>query len=88
MSKIMNSVKKLQHELAKFIFSKTYPEHTFSHLYRRKFEVILVMNIPKGSLRRIKELDLHVNNPSDEVNKRQEVYAKTALLIFYLCRKR
>ena len=45
------------------------------------------MNIPKGSLCSIRELDSHVDNPSDEVNKDKELYAKIALLMFYLCKK-
>ena len=69
-------------------FQKYIQSKNFSHLCRRKFEVIPVMNIPKGSLCSIRELDLNTDNPSEEVETRQELYAKIALLVFYPCRKK
>ena len=40
----------MQHQRGSLKFAETHPGHEFSHLRRRKFEVIPVVNIQKGSL--------------------------------------
>ena len=83
-----NEVEQVQNEAAKFKFAETHPGHDFSHLRRRKFEFIPVMNIQKGSLCSIKELNLNSDDLTKEVSAKRESYAKIALLMFCPCREK
>lgn len=60
----------------------------FFHLHRRKFEVISVVKIQKGSLCSIQELDLSNDSPTDDVIEERESHANMALLMFYPCRQK
>ena len=66
----------VQHEQAKLVFPASHPGHEFSHLRRRRLDVIPVLNIQKGSLCSIEDLNLNSDAVSNKVNEKQESYAK------------
>ena len=45
-----NESTQVQNEPNKLVFAESHPGHDFSHLRRRNFQVIPVLNIQKGSL--------------------------------------
>ena len=69
-------------------FAKTHPGGQFSYLKKRKFEVILIISIPKGSMCRIKDLDLDNRASSTHVTEMRESYTKFALLMFHPYREK
>ena len=73
----------VQNEQAKLVFPASHPGHEFSHLRRRRLDVIPVLNIQKGSLCGIEDLNLNSDVVSNEVNEKRESYAKMALLMFH-----
>ena len=73
----------VQNEEAKLVFAASHPGQEFSHLRRRKLEVIPVLNIQKGSLCSIEDLNLNSDAVSNEDNEKRESYAKMALLMFH-----
>ena len=70
--------------LMEYPFIANHPGHEFSYLQQRKFEVIPVILMPKGSIYRIEELEMSADSPTAAALNKQENYAKTALLMFLL----
>ena len=64
-------------------FSEGHPGREFSHLARRKFEVIPRVSIPVKELCRIKELEITNSSPSKDVIKKREMYSLNAMLQFF-----
>ena len=62
---------------------ETHPGEHFLYRKKRKFEVIPIINLPKGSMCRIKDLDLDNKALSTHVTDMRESYAKFALLMFH-----
>ena len=69
-------------------FARTHPGQQFSYLRQRKFEVILIIYISKGSMCRIQDLDLGNQTPPTRVNEMRESYTNFALLMFHPYRKK
>ena len=72
----------VQNEQAKLVFAASHSGNDFSHLRRRKLDVIPVLNMQKGSLCSIEDLNLNNDAVSNKDNKKRESYAKMALLMF------
>jgi hypothetical protein len=67
----------------KYKFKETHPGLNFSHLIQLKFPSIPRIELPKGKLCPLNELDLKCTNPPHHVVGKREMYAKIALLMFY-----
>ena len=64
----VNDLSQVQNEPNKLVFAESHHGHDFSHLRRQNFQVIPVLNIQKGSLCSIKELDLNSDALTDKFN--------------------
>ena len=69
-------------------FTETHPGGRFLYLKKRKFEVVLMINLPKRSMCRIKDLYLDNMALFTHVTENRESCAKFVLLMLYPCRKK
>ena len=63
-------------------FTGDHPGKDFAYLSKLTHAKVPITSIPEGSLCRLEELDISNTNPSPDVIKRREEYAKIALLMF------
>ena len=66
-------------------FIDEHPGHEFSHLQKRKHEVIPVTFLEKDTICRIQELEIGSSMPSASAVGNGEVYAKTAMMMCLPC---
>lgn len=64
-------------------FLDTHPGHEFSRLSKLKYQTIPKISYQQGNLCSMKELDLQNKRSTKESRPKRELYAKTALLMFY-----
>ena len=65
-----------------FNFAAEHPSHKIMAVTKRKKEIIPMINVSK-LLPNIKDLNIAETNPTTEVTRQREQYAKIALLLFY-----
>ena len=68
--------------LNEYPFMDSHPGYEFSHLEKRKHEVMPVISLPAGSICRIKDLEMCSSEPFTSALEKRERYARTALIMF------
>ena len=67
----------------KYVFSEEHPGCKYSHLSKLVLSVIPKVYLHRGRLCHIKDLDINLDSPSEDMVERRGYYAKIALLMFY-----
>jgi hypothetical protein len=67
----------------KYKFRESHPGYKFSYLTKRKHPTIPRISLPPGKLCSLEELELQIDEPTEESCDKREMYAKMALLMFY-----
>ncbi len=70
----------------RYKFCETHPGYEFSYLMKLKHPTIARIALPKEKLCPLKNLQFNTNKPTEESFDKREIYAKMALLMFYLFR--
>jgi hypothetical protein len=79
-----NVFKTLQRESKdKYKSSNAHPGHIFSHLTKSKHATVPRIALPIGKMCPLKDLDLNHPKPTEQSLDKRDMYAITALLMFY-----
>ncbi len=65
----------------KYKFRESHPGYKFSYLTKRKHPTIPRIPLPPGKLCSLEELELQIDEPTEESRDKREMYAKMALLM-------
>ena len=78
----VDKIGRLELGKGKFPFMDGHPGKEFAYLQELKHHLIPVISVPKDSLCRIEELEMHASEPSETALDKREIYAEMACLMF------